>query len=539
MAARDRLSIPPLLGMPGWAWPALYVAAYVALDWASYIRAVPGLNITPWNPQQALAVGLLIWWRGGAWLVGAGLLAAELAVRGVPAQWMAAVAASAALTAVFAAMAQALRRTLDLSLPLGSRRDMLSFALVVTTGSLGAALLYVLIHAAGAAVAGSLPGAIARYWVGDAVGLVVALPLLLMAMTPAPRARLAAMLRSPTWWACAALTCGALWLVFGRGEQDYFKFFYVLVLPVVWAAVRFGVEGAALACVFTQLGLIAAAQLALPQDITVFELQALLTATAITALLLGALGDERARAEAELRASLRFSAAGQMAAALAHELSQPLTALNSYAQACNALVEAPDELDAQRRSLLMDTTRRLVAEAQRAGSVTRRLRDFFRSGATSLQLAAPEAVLHDALEAQREPARQAGVRLASDIEPGLPVLRFDPIQIAVVLRNLLANALDSASGPGTGGAVLLRASRADGRLLVEVIDSGPGLDAERMAHVFEAPPSAKPGGLGVGLSICRAIVEGHGGKLWAEPGTAGRFCFSLPIDDHEPGASSA
>src|SRR5699024_6789424 len=150
------------------------------------------------------------------------------------------------------------------------------------------------------------------------------LPLLLMAMSPARRAGAKAVLRSRVWWACAALTAVALAWVFGRNEQDYFKYFYLLLPPVVWASVRFGVNGAILASLVSPVGLVLGAQIALEHDLTLFELQVLMAATALTALLLGVAVDERARVEAELRAHLRFSAAGQMAAALAHELSQPI-----------------------------------------------------------------------------------------------------------------------------------------------------------------------------------------------------------------------
>ncbi|MEJ8840181.1 ATP-binding protein [Ramlibacter sp. AN1133] len=520
--------------VPSWAWAAGYLAAYILLDWASYFRPVPGLNITPWNPQQALAIALLIRAPRRAWLVFAGLLAAELVVRGVPSQPLTTLAAATALTFTFAAIAHALRRTLDLAFPLARHGELLWLALVVTAGSLASAVLFVLIHF-GNMPAGAFPlEAVIRYWVGDAVAVLVLLPVLLLAMAPARRAGLAAVLRSPAWWAGAALTCAALWIVFGRGEQNYFKFFYLLVPPVVWAAVRFGAQGAVLSSLFTQAGLLAAAQIALRHDLTLFELQALMAATAMTGLLLGVAVDERARAEADLRASLRFSAAGQMAAALAHELSQPLTALSNYADACQLLADDPSALDGARREQLAQVLRKLVAEAHRTGAVTRRLRDFFRSGATSLQPTSIATLARETLAAHQEFAQRLGVQLHCDAASGLPALRVDPIQIAVVLRNLLANAIESAAQAGGGGSVLLRVAGSDGGVQVEVTDSGPGVETQRLRALFDAPASGKEGGLGVGLNICRSIVESHGGKLWAEAGPGGRFCFALPRDDPDP-----
>jgi two-component system, LuxR family, sensor kinase FixL len=254
----------------------------------------------------------------------------------------------------------------------------------------------------------------------------------------------------------------------------------------------------------------------------------------LTALLVGVLVDERAQTAAELRNSLRFAAAGQMSAALAHELNQPLTALANYAAACRTLA-ASGELDADRRKLLEQTLDALAGEAQRAGHVIRRLRDFFRAGASALVHVCPNATIEEAVQAQRSRAGRRGVTLMTDVDPELPPIWLDPVQIAVVARNLLANAIDSASG-NAGGQVRVKAHRSGRSVVVAIHDTGPGLDSQRIQTIFDAAPSSKVEGLGVGLSICRAIVEAHGGKLWAEPGSGGQFLFSLPIDDHVSGS---
>ena len=461
-----------------------------------------------------------------------------MVVRGIPVHWLGALTATVALSLTYVAIAQALAQRTDLSHPFATRNDLGWFAAIVTLGSLASAVLYVLAFSAvGFGPEDSIYGAIARYWVGDAVGLVVTLPILLIWMDRPSRATLVSTLRSGPWWMTAALTCICLWVVFGRGEQDYFKFFYLLLLPVVWASARFGVAGAVSSSLVTQLGLIGAAQLALRHDLTVFELQALMAAATMTALLVGVLVDERARAAAELRSSLRFAAAGQMAAALAHELSQPLTALNNYAHACRTLTGASGSLDSHQREQLSGIMEHIAAEAQRAGEVVKRLRDFFKSGVISLQLVPPETTVREAVEAHVQFAERVGVSIASELEPELPPVWVDPLQIAVVLRNLIANAIESASSAVSDRRVLVRAALDRGRLLVEVQDSGPGVDPARLHGLFDALPSGKPGGLGVGLSICRAIVEAHGGKLWAESGPGGHFFFLLPIDNNESSAA--
>ncbi len=521
-----------------WLLSFAYLVAFVTLDWASYIRPLQGLNITPWNPQPALAIALLMWQPRRKWLVWVGLVAAELIVRGVPVNPLAALAATAALTLTYAAIARALKQRVGTVAPFRTRSDVFWFAVIVACGSLVSAVLYVIAFSSALTVfaAADSPtgaGAVARYWIGDAVGLIVTLPVLLSAHERAPRAALAGTLRSPEWWAAALATGASVLLVFGSGEQNYFKYFYVLLLPVVWASARFGVPGAVLSSVLTQLGLIAGAQFALQHDLTLFELQALLVALTLTALLVGVLVDERAQAAIELRNSLRLAAAGQMTAALAHELSQPLTALSNYAEACRVLAGG-DSLDDQQRQRLTRTLASLSAEAQRASLVIKRLRDFFRSGSTSLVRVNPAPVWQEAVEAQAEYARRRGVLLAWDIAPQLPQVWMDPVQIAVVVRNLIVNALESAS-VAPRGEVRVRGRPDRMSVVLEVHDNGSGIEADRLSTLFDASPSTKAGGLGVGLSICRAIIEAHGGKLRAEPAPGGHFLLTLPTDDHGPG----
>ena len=523
---RTFIAAPPTLS-PGWRVATLFLLLYVLLDWASYLRPlVQGFNITPWNPQQALAVALLVWWRSSGWLVLAAVVTAEIVVRGWNADSLALWTAGAALTLTFMAIARELARQADPMAIFASHSGLLRFAAIVTGGSLVAAVCYVTIVSTSQHVdEGQILTGIAAYWVGDAVGLLVTLPLFLLATTQVGRSALVGVLGHGAWWISVVLTGGALWLIVGPGEQDQFKFFYLLMLPVVWSSVRYGVSGAVLSANATQLGLIFASQQFLAHDSAVFQLQALMAASAATALLLGVLVDERARAESELRAGLRFSAAGQMAAGLAHELGQPLTALNNFADSCRVLLAHQPE----QRDQLAATIDRVVAEATRAGDVARRLRDFFGTGAMAMQLADLEELLLSAVRDREPDAHAAGVRLRVEVPGTLPAVWIDPVQIRIVIRNLLANAIESAAS-GEQPLVVVSSSKADRSVLVQVRDSGPGIEAARMASLFDGGASSKLAGMGVGLSICRTMIEAHGGKLWARPGPGGYFLFTLPIE---------
>jgi signal transduction histidine kinase len=516
-----------------WAVGIGYLAAFLLLDWVSFIRPLHGLNITPWSPQFALAIALLLWNRRWLPLVAAGLLAAEVVVRGVPDDWRVTLGASAALALAYAAVARSVSRQVQRTPALSSRRDLLWFTAIAAAGSLLCAAIYVGSFAlAGLGPDGSVAEAMLRYWIGDAVGFVVVLPLLLALLDAQRRPALAALLRRREAWAIAALIAALLVGVFGVGGGAGSRFAWLLLLPVVGASSRFGLPGAVTAAGLTQVGLIVAVQASPLGDATVFELQVLMAALAMTGLLLGVAVDERERAEHELRSSLRLAAAGQMAAALAHELSQPLTALGSYAEASRLLAVAPALADAERAARLADVAQRMGGDAHRAAEVIKRLREFFRAGSTQLQPTDVRELLAEAVDAHRRRAAASGIELVCEADAALPAALLDRVQIAVVLRNLIANALDAASQGAAPGRVVVRAapSRGADALRIDVLDSGPGVDAVRLAALFEPGTSDKPGGMGVGLSICRAIVEAHGGRLWAEPGRAGHFGLELPLE---------
>ncbi len=510
---------------------AAYLALFLVFDWASYIRPLHGLNITPWNPQPALAIALLLWNPRWLWLVWAGLILAEVAVRGEPADWLVTLSATAALSLVYAAIARALARRLDHSLALATRTDLLWFTGIVVGGALLSGVVYVSTFAvAGLGSSGSLLAGIGGYWIGDAVGLVVMLPLLLALIDAQRRSVLVTVMKDVQWHGIALLIVALIGFVFSRDDHEQFKFVYLLLLPVVWASAKFGLPGAVLAAGLTQIGLIAAVQTVQNKDLTVFELQALLAVVTMTGLWLGVAVDERERAAANLRSSLRMVAAGQMAAALAHELSQPLTALSSYAQSCRLLVTAPAPLTPAQLATLADVARQMVDDAHRASEVIKRLRDFFRSGTTQLRLVRPVDILTDALASHSRRADALRMRLELQADSELPEVWLDPVQIGVVLRNLLANALDAASHAAQAGQVQVAARLEGSFLRIDVTDNGAGVDPARLATLFEPGPSDKPGAMGVGLSICRAIVEAHGGRLWVQPAKGGCFCFTIPLD---------
>lgn len=513
---------------------ALFFVVYLALAWISYLYPMRGLNITPWNPQAAVAVALLFV-QAGAWPVvwaavacGEGFVGAERMALGALA------VSSGALTAGYAATAAGLRRWLSGDLPVIGRRPAMVFLAVAVGGALIASLLRAgTLWAVGVVPFARLPSVVHRASIGDGVGLIVTLPVLLVLASPRLRGLTRSMLRCAEAWVIAFVTLLATLAVFQQTPQDQFKLFYLLFVPVVWAATRFGAVGAVWTAALVQALLIAAVQFGQYLPLTVFEFQILVAALTSMGILLGAIVDERQAAEEALRASLRLAAAGDMAAALAHELNQPLTAMGTYARATQMLARRFDENDPAARGML-EVADKLAMEAARAGDVVNRLRRFFRERSTELQVTPLSELLGDAVRSQAPRASELRVDLALGEEAPLPPLWVDRVQVSVVLRNLVANAIEAAADPlrplQGHRRVELSARREGGEVLVSVLDSGAGLTTEQASRVFEAQASSKPGGMGIGLAISRAIVEAHGGRLWAEAGPGGRFFFTLPID---------
>ena len=538
---RSRSVVPPdpATGISPAALLLGYAVLYCLLDWISFIQPLGGTEITAWNPQWALAVAMMARAPRLVWPVAVTLLAAAVqpALRHSP---LPELLASSVEVLGDVAMAVAIRRWLGPAPTLGTRRAFVVFMLIVAVGGAIQTALYAGVLALlGAASMTSVRESLVSGWVG-AVNLVVALPLIFALADRGRRAEFAQMLRTAEWWLIAGSAAAVSYAVFVRSMGDEFKHFYLLFLPVGWAAARFAGVGAIGAVTLVQLILATAAQSLPYEPKTVFELHLLLVSLGATGLLIGATVHEREEAEQALRASLHAAAAADMAAALAHELNQPLTSLVSYARATQLLVQRLEGAgDGAAAAPIVEVTRKLATEAMRAGEVVKRLRDFFRRGGTQLQNTDIAMLIEEVVRAHAPRAEVAGVALEWQAGTLLPPVLIDRVQIEVVLRNLVANALDAAA-LDRGGAPRVRLSAAakGGQVVVQVCDSGAGVGAGQARRIFEDRKSSKPGGMGIGLAISRSIVEAHDGRLWAEPGPGGRFFFSLPhslaLDAPEP-----
>ncbi len=509
--------------------PFGFIALYIALDAASFIHPLHGLNITPWNPAPALGlVYVLRQARSAQGVLVAAVVASEFLVRGVPLEWWRSLLSALILAAGYLALAAVLRRRMSPGSLLDDRAALLGWMVPVVLGTFLNSVAFL----AGLAVLGLLPAdgwwsGVIQFWVGDMVGIAVAMPLFWWLAGERGRYLLkAALLRWETL-GYAMLCLAVLWVAFGLGGGSGFKLFYWLFVPIAWAAARQGMAGAIVSATLLQVGVIVVVKWLDFSAVTVAELQMLAFVMALTGFLIGGIVDEQRRTSDELRQTLRLAAAGEMAGALAHELNQPLTALGVYASAYDTL-KAKGENGARLDAAIIG----MRSEARRAGDVVQRLRDFFRTGATRLEEVALPTLVAAAAERYRLKAREAGVAFSVGDVPEIRLLA-DPLQLEVVLRNLLSNAFDAVLAPDVQPRrVSIQAERLVGeRICICVEDSGPGLDDQDVERVFESFYSAKASGMGLGLAISRAIVEAHGGSLWGEVADHGRFRLILPIQE--------
>ena len=245
--------------------------------------------------------------------------------------------------------------------------------------------------------------------------------------------------------------------------------------------------------------------------------------------------EERSRKlQSELEHVARLNIMGEMAAGIAHELHQPLTAITNYVQTSRDLLA---EIDAAGLQTVCEAMDRAVDQCQRAGQVIRRLREFMGKGETRRALQDINAVVEEAAALALVGASENGLELKRALDRDLPGVFIDRIQIQQVVANLIRNGLDAMeSSPNR--RLTLRTSCRDGDAVeVAISDTGPGIAANVVDRLFEPFVTTKPEGMGIGLSICRSIIEDHHGHLAAcanEDGGA-TLHFSLPIGSAYPG----
>jgi PAS domain S-box-containing protein len=240
---------------------------------------------------------------------------------------------------------------------------------------------------------------------------------------------------------------------------------------------------------------------------------------------------ERKRAEAELTHANRVATMGQLTASIAHEVNNPIAALLVNAETAVRWLDRQPP-NSEKAKPLID---RIVSDGKRAADIVRRIRDFSKKAPMRKEdLEINEAIL-EIMRLTRVAASEHSVSVKTRLSEGLPHIFGDRVQLQQVILNLIMNAIEAMSEVSEGSHELLISSgKADSDgVLITVSDSGPGLPEVNPDRIFEAFYTTKSSGLGMGLSICRSIVEAHGGRLWATPNEphGAVFCMTLPIGE--------
>src|SRR5215467_8527167 len=525
----------------------LFLAAYIVLEWVSFIHEYKGLPITPWNSGLGVVFALMI--AGGAryaLVLFAGVVLAELLVLNSNLVWPVILGIAGIIAVGYGAMASVLRGYFLIDTRLNRLRDVVVLLMVGISGAILVALFLSLLLLADAGIDfGDLVVTFVPLLVGDAIGIAVMTPLTLRLVLQRERSPM--QLSSPLVLELVSylvFVTVALWIIIGAGTENGFKFFYLLFLPVVVAAVRHGLDGACLSLAITQIALVGLLHLYGYDAAAFTQFQTLMFVLTATGLIVGVAVSERqssdrlARAaetrlkekESQAAQAARFNLVSGMASALIHELNQPMTAARALARSAQHLLRAPGG-DLGRADSNLTT---MIAQIDHASGVVRRMRDFLRRGRPHVSTIDIRNMLEEALILVRAEAAANQVRIELDASKDLSAVHGDRTQLEQVVLNLIRNAIESIAGARKAdGRIGIAAYRLDTPPHVEigVSDNGPGVDRELADRLFEPLATSKEAGLGLGLPICLSIVESHGGRLWLHSREAGatEFRFSLPL----------
>lgn len=230
--------------------------------------------------------------------------------------------------------------------------------------------------------------------------------------------------------------------------------------------------------------------------------------------------------QAELIHMSRFTALGEMASTLAHELNQPLTAVASYLKGAGRLLDAGQKDGV---AMARDAVERAAQQALRAGQIIRRLREFVARGEGDRHAENLTKLIEEACALALVGAKQSGVQVTLGFESTSTLVLADKIQIQQVLLNLVRNAIE-AMQEVERRELKLSTQRVDGETVrIDVSDTGPGISPEIADQLFQPFITTKQAGMGVGLSISRTIIESHGGRIWVDPNPGGGVIFHLTL----------
>ena len=237
--------------------------------------------------------------------------------------------------------------------------------------------------------------------------------------------------------------------------------------------------------------------------------------------------------QSELAHVGRVSEVSSLASSLAHELNQPLTAIANYCESARDLLGG--DLDAGARELLREAVEQSSELAIRAGQIVRRLRDFMSRSDADMRIESLPRLISEANALALVGSRELGIEVQIELDPSADQVLVDRIQIQQVLVNLIRNAIDAMIDAPLKSLTVRSATGSGPFITVSVEDTGSGISEQVESQLFQPFVTSKETGMGIGLSICRTIVEGHGGRIWFEHAASGGtvFHFTIPAAERE------
>src|SRR5579862_7289180 len=230
--------------------------------------------------------------------------------------------------------------------------------------------------------------------------------------------------------------------------------------------------------------------------------------------------------ESDLARINRVSMMGELAASLAHEIKQPVTAALLNAKTCTQWLnrEEPNLTEAS------NAASRMVANTERTAQIIERVRSLYSRDSSKRELLDVNDIIREMIILLQERANRTSVSMRSELSSNFPQIMVDRVQLQQVLVNLMLNGIEAMKDRG-GELIITSKPNDNGQLLISVIDKGIGINPDQTEKVFDAFYTTKPHGTGMGLSICRRIIESHGGRVWvnSNPGHGTKFEFTLPM----------
>jgi len=525
-------------------------AALLLLSRISALFQTSELRSTPWHPETGLAVAAGLLLGRSAVLTTAISIYVSTRLWGWPLPGIWEFLSSTLRAVIFAGSASVMAPWL-LRLPVPSVQTVLVFLgfTGAVTAAYAATRLVILWLSIGIEPSYVLPYTVTLS-IGNMLGILTVTPLFMITDRTRGLWTYLAQWRSFQW---IMFTCLILvsFVVFAVDEVDEFKFFYLILLPVVAFSVRDGYVAAGFSVLASDLLMMSILFWRNTGTSSVTELQFLMLALSVTGLILGAAISDRARAVNDLKLShaqlqesqtallqaSRLSLASEMAAALAHELNQPLSSVRNFVRAVRRKLDAP-KIDKDELRAGIDAA---VEQVDAAAGLLRSTRQFLERGSARRSLLDLGALVSRCGELVGPELRKTRIALVVDDLGGLPPVICNEVQIQQVLLNVIRNAREAMSMVGmAGGTITISGSTTarPGFVEISVRDSGPGVSEELRPHLFQPLQSSKPEGLGLGLSLCSTIIRAHGGEFRLDEAKRGGACFVFTLPCRQAGASA-